>query len=181
MLKHLILGFCVLAFAAGCSPRYNAAKTPFAIYKPISEDDVRKLEKGITPPADVIRLFGEPTKNSISDRGERYTYGYLGDTLTVNFDSSLTVNNFLYRPTVFAPVTGNADYTNRKISESAVQKIRIYEDNIGKLENKFRKANKKETSLNRNRYTFDRRNGTLVVYTLANYEERVLSYSFTKK
>lgn len=182
MLKHVVFIFSVAALAiTGCSSRYNPAKTPFAIYKPINEQDVRKLEKGVTTPDEVIKLFGDPGKNSISDRGERFTYGYLGDTLIVNFDSSLTVNNFLYRPAVFAPVSGNTDNTKRNISESAVKKIRIYEDNIVSIETKFRQANKKETSTNRNRYTFDRKNGVLVVYTLANYEERVLSYSFTQK
>lgn len=166
---------------AGCSPKYNPANTPFAVYHPIKEDNVKKMEKGITSPGETIKLFGEPTRKTISDQGERYVYGYLGDTLYVNFDSSNTVNSFLFRPTTWAPVTGNTDYMTRSISESKVRKIEIYNHNIHDLEKWFKKPNKKETSINRNRYTFDRRNGMLVVYTLANYEERVLEYQFTPK
>lgn len=180
MTKHLLPLALVLLFI-GCSKKYNPANTPFAIYHPIQEGDVRKLEKGITTGPDVIKLFGDPAKNSISDRGERYTYGYLGDTLTVNIDSSQTVSSFLYRPAVFEPVSGNPDNTNRTIKESKVRKIEVYNSHRGQLEQWFRPANKKETNQLRNRYTFDRRNGTLVVYTLNNYEERVLSYSFLPK
>lgn len=180
MVKHFCTIACIGLLAA-CSAKYNPSKTPFAIYKPINEDNVRQLQKGVTKPADVVKLFGDPAKNSISDKGERYTYGYLGDTLLVNFDSSATIQSFLYRPAVFAPVSGNTDNIDRRIKASAVEKIKIYDDNIFSLEDRFRKANKKETSTNRNRYTFNRKNGDLVVYTLANYEERVLSFSFTAK
>ncbi len=82
----------------------------------ISTVYVRKLEKGITTPGETIKLFGEPIKKNISDRGERYVYGYLGDTLNVTFDSSHTVSSFLYRPAIFEPVEGNTDYQNKKIN-----------------------------------------------------------------
>ncbi|MBN8858399.1 MAG: hypothetical protein J0H29_08420 [Sphingobacteriales bacterium] len=182
MLKYFSLPIGILIIlSAACSRKYNPANTPFAIYHPISEDNVRKLEKGITTPADVVKLFGDPAKNSISDKGERYVYGYLGDTLTVNFDSSKTVGSFLYRPEIFTPVSGNPDNITKRIKESRVKKIEVYNTSKFTLEKWFGPANKKETGTNRNRYTFDRRNGTLVVYTLANYEERVLSYSFEPK
>lgn len=181
MLKQIFITATVIVIIvlAGCSKRYNPANTPFAIYQPIPEDNVRKLEKGVTSPWDVVKLFGEPGKKNISDRGERYVYGYLGDTLFVNFDSTHTIESFLFRPTIFSPVTGNTDYTNRTLSKSRLRKIEIYNTTRGDLEKWFRKPNKKETSQNRNRYTFTRKNGTLVVYTLANYEERVLNYTFT--
>ena len=171
----------VLCVLVSCSKRYNPSNTPFAIYHPIAEDDVRKLEKAITTPADVVKYFGAPIKNNISEKGERYVYGYLGDTLTVNFDSTQTVSNFLYRPAIFAPVSGNTDNMTKHISESKIKKIEIYNTSRSKLEDWFRKANKKETGINRNRYTFERSNGTLVAYVLANYEERVLSYTFTPR
>lgn len=182
MLTRIPLYFLFfILLVAGCTPRYDPANTPFAVYHPIKEDDVRKLETGITSPGETVKLFGEPTRKNISHEGERYVYGYLGDTLYVNFDSSKTVNSFLFRPTIWTPVTGSTDYMSRKISESKVQKIRIYDHNIHDLEKWFKKASKKETSINRNRYTFDRRNGVLVAYTLANYEERILEYQFTPK
>lgn len=183
MLKYFSLPIGILLFlSAACSRKYDPAKTPFAIYHPINEDNVRKLEKGITTPGDVVKFFGDPGKNSISDRGERYVYGYLGDTLTVNFDSSKTVSSFLYRPEIFAPVSGNTDNINKRFKESKIKKIEIYNTSKFTLEKWFGPANKKETGTARNRYTFNRRNGTLVAYTLANnYEERVLSYSFEPK
>lgn len=180
MTKHILLFISAVCFFS-CSKKYNPANTPFAIYHPIPEDNVRKLEKGITTGADVIKLFGDPVKNSISDRGDRYTYGYLGDTLFVNIDSSQTVSSFLYRPAVFEPISGNTDNMTKTIKESKVRKIQIYNSTRGQLEAWFRPANKKETNQLRNRYTFNRRNGTLVVYTLNNYDERVLSYSFLPK
>ncbi|MCC6287310.1 MAG: hypothetical protein IT249_05445 [Chitinophagaceae bacterium] len=180
MAKHLLLFISVIAFFS-CSKKYNPASTPFAIYHPILESDVRKIEKGITTSDDVVKIFGEPVKNSISDRGDRYVYGYLGDTLTVNIDSSKTVSSFLYRPSIFEPVSGNPDNTNRSIKESKVRKIEIYNSSRSQLEAWFKPANKKETNQLRNRYTFDRRNGTLIVYTLNNYDDRVLSYTFQPK
>lgn len=180
MRKYLAPLFLILFFI-NCSKKFNPANTPFAIYHPILEENVRKIEKGITSASDVVRIFGEPAKNSISDRGERYTYGYLGDTLTVNIDSSQTVGGFLYRPAVFEPISGNADNMTRSIKESKVNKIETYNTHRGQLDAWFRPANKKETNQLRNRYTYNRRNGTLVVYTLNNYEERVLSYSFLPK
>ncbi|MBX3253382.1 MAG: hypothetical protein KF862_04510 [Chitinophagaceae bacterium] len=179
--RSWIYALCIVFLIAGCAPKYNPANTPFAVYHPIVEDNVRKLEKGITSPGETMKLFGEPTRKNISDQGERYVYGYLGDTLFVNFDSSHTVSSFLYRPAIWTPVTGNTDYMTRKISEGKVRKIKIYDHNIHDIENWFKKANKKETTESRNRYTFDRRNGVLVVYTFANYEERVLEYNFTPK
>ncbi|MBX2924598.1 MAG: hypothetical protein KF746_20520 [Chitinophagaceae bacterium] len=182
MLTRIFLNvlFFILLIAA-CTPKYNPANTPFAVYHPIKEDDVRKLEKGITSPGETVKLFGEPTRKNISDQGEKYVYGYLGDTLYVNFDSSKTVSSFLFRPTNWEPLTGNTDYITRSISESKVLKIKIYDNNIHDLEKWFKKANKKETSINRNRYTFNRRNGILIAYTLANYEERILDFQFTPK
>lgn len=182
MLKKNLLPMGILMILwVACSKKYNPSKTPFAIYHPIPEDSVRKLEKGVTTPAQVVKLFGNPAKNSISDKGERYVYGYLGDTLTVNFDGSNTVNSFLYRPEIFTPVSGNTDNTNKRISENKIKKIEIYNSSKFTLEKWFGPANKKETGTNRNRYTYKRRNGTLIVYTLANFEERVLSYHFEPK
>lgn len=182
MLKKIVLPMGILMILwVACSKKYNPSKTPFAIYHPIPEDSVRKLEKGVTTPAQVVKLFGNPAKNSISDKGERYVYGYLGDTLTVNFDGSNTVNSFLYRPEIFTPVSGNTDNTNKRISENKIKKIEIYNSSKFTLEKWFGPANKKETGTNRNRYTYKRRNGTLIVYTLANFEERVLSYHFEPK
>ena len=182
MLKHFSLPIGILIIlTAACSRKYNPANTPFAIYHSIPEENVRKLEKGITTPADVVKMFGDPGKNSISDKGERYVYGYLGDTLTVNFDSSKTVSSFLYRPEIFTPVSGNTDNNTKSIKESKVKDIEVYNTSKFTLEKWFGLPNKKETGTSRNRYTFYRRNGTLVVYTLANYEERVLSYSFEPK
>ena len=86
MKKHLLTVFVLCGILAACSKRYNPANTPFAIYHPIAEENVRKLEKGITTPGETVRLFGEPAKKNISDRGERYVYGYLGDTLNITFD-----------------------------------------------------------------------------------------------
>lgn len=182
MYKHFLLSCAgMVLLLVSCSKKYNPSNTPFAIYHPIAEENVRKLEKAVTTPPDVVKFFGEPAKNSISEKGERYVYGYLGDTLTVNFDSSQTVSNFLYRPAIFSPVAGNTDNMTKHISESKVRRIEIYNTTRQKLEEWFRKANKKETGLNRNRYTFERSNGTLVAYVLANYEERVLSYTFTPR
>ncbi|MFT3748008.1 MAG: hypothetical protein QM768_06810 [Agriterribacter sp.] len=180
MAKHLLFFFAVIIFFS-CSKKYNPANTPFAIYHPILEDDVRKLEKGVTTSSDVIKIFGQPAKNSISDRGDRYVYGYLGDTLTVNIDSSQTISSFLFRPAVFEPVSGNPDNMNRNIKESKVRKIETYNTHRGQLDAWFRPANKKETNQQRNRYTYIRHNGTLIVYTLNNYEDRVLSYTFEPK
>lgn len=179
MIKHLLAFIMAGLLLTGCSKRYNPANTPFAIYHPISEENVRKLEKGITTPGETIKLFGEPTKKNISDRGERYVYGYLGDTLNVTFDSSQTVGSFLYRPAIFEPVEGNTDNQNKKLNARNLKKIQIYNTTRFDLERWFRKANKKERNNERFRYTFTRKNGTLVAYTLANYEERVLSYTFT--
>ena len=179
MNTHLLAVCVICGLLTGCSTRYNPANTPFAIYHPIAEENVRKLEKGITTPGETVRLFGEPTKKNISDRGDRYVYGYLGDTLTVTFDSSQTVSSFLYRPAIFEPVEGNTDYWNKKINTGSLRKIQIYNTTRFDLERWFRKANKKERNNERFRYTFTRKNGTLVAYTLANYEERVLSYTFT--
>ncbi|HRP58436.1 hypothetical protein [Agriterribacter sp.] len=179
MNTHLLAVGVMCSLLTACSPRYNPANTPFAIYHPIAEDNVRKLEKGMTTPGETVKLFGEPTKKNISDRGERYVYGYLGDTLSVTFDSSHTVSSFLYRPAIFEPVEGNTDHQNKKINTARLKKIQIYNTTRFDLERWFRKANKKERNNDRFRYTFIRRNGTLVVYTLANYEERVLSYTFT--
>ena len=180
MAKHLLFLISVIAFFS-CSKKYNPASTPFAIYHPIPEADVRKLEKGVTTASDVIKIFGQPAKNSISDRGDRYVYGYLGDTLTVNIDSSQTVNSFLFRPAVFEPVSGNPDNMNKSIKESKVRKIETYNTHRGQLDTWFKPANKKETNQQRNRYTYIRRNGTLTVYTLNNYEDRVLGYTFEPK
>lgn len=180
MTKYL-LPLALLLIFIGCSKKYNPANTPFAIYHPIPEDSVRKLEKGVTTATGVVNLFGQPAKNSISHRGERYTYGYLGDTLVVDIDSTQTVGSFVYHPAVFEPVSGNANNTNRSIKESKVNKIKIYNTHRRELDKWFKPANKKETNQLRNRYTFNRRNGTLVVYTLNNYEERVLSYSYLPK
>ena len=179
MNKHLLTVCVICGLLTSCSKRYNPANTPFAIYHPIAEENVRKLEKGITTPGETVRLFGEPTKKNISDRGERYVYGYLGDTLNVAFDSSQTVSRFLYRPAIFEPVEGNTDHQNKKMNTASLRKIQIYNTTRFDLERWFRKANKKERNNERFRYTFTRRNGTLVAYTLANYEERVLSYIFT--
>ena len=178
MNKHLLAAVIICGLLTGCSKRYNPANTPFAIYHPIAEENVRQLEKGITTPAETVKLFGEPTKKNISDRGERYIYGYLGDTLNVTFDSSQTVSSFLYRPAIFEPVEGNTDHQNKKINTGSLKKIQIYNTTRFDLERWFRKANKKERNNERFRYTFIRENGTLVAYTLANYEERVLSYTF---
>ncbi|HRQ50379.1 MAG TPA: hypothetical protein PLR74_07585 [Agriterribacter sp.] len=181
MNKH-ILAACAMCglLITGCAKRYNPAQTPFAIYQPIPEESVRKLEKGLTTPGETVRLFGEPAKKNISDRGERYIYGYLGDTLTVTFDSSQTVGSFLYRPAVFEPVEGNTDYNNKKINTGKLKKIQVYNTTRYDLERWFGKPSKKEQNGDRYRYTFIRKNGTLVAYTLANYEERVLSYTFTE-
>jgi hypothetical protein len=180
MKKSLLFFTLVIAFFS-CSKKYNPANTPFAIYRAIAENDVRKLEKGITTTTDVTQIFGEPAKNSISDKGDKYVYGYLGDTLTIHFDSSKTISSFLYRPAIFEPVLGNTDNTNKVIKESRIKKIQIYNSYRILLEKWFGPANSKETNLSRNRYTFIRRNGTLIVYTLNNYDERVLSYSFEPK
>ena len=124
MLKYFSLPIGILIIlSAACSRKYNPANTPFAIYHAISENNVRKLEKGITTPGDVVKMFGDPAKNSISDKGERYVYGYLGDTLTVNFDSSKTVSSFLYRPEIFTPVSGNTDNSTKRLKESRIKKI----------------------------------------------------------
>lgn len=176
---QIIAVMTIMAAGAGCSKRYNPANTPFAIYHPIAEDDVRKLEKGITTPEETIKIFGEPAKKSISDEGEGYLYGYLGDTLTVRFDNSQKVSSFFYRPAIFEPVEGNTDYNKKKINTGKLKKIQVYNTTRYDLERWFRKASKKEWTSDRFRYTFIRKNGTLVVYTLANYEERVLSYTFT--
>ncbi|MFT4019848.1 MAG: hypothetical protein QM668_22985, partial [Agriterribacter sp.] len=104
-----------------------------------------------------------------------------GDTLTINIDSSQTVNSFLFRPAIFEPVSGNPDNMNKRIKESKVRKIETYNTHRGQLDIWFRPANKKETNQQRNRYTYIRRNGTLIVYTLNNYEDRVLSYTFEPK
>lgn len=180
MNKHLLVACAACGvLLAGCSKRYSPDKTPFAIYHPISEESVRKLEKGITTLGETERLFGEPTKKNISDKGERYVYGYLGDTLTVSFDSSQTVGSFLYRPAIFEPVKGNTDYNRKNISTRKLKKIEVYNTTRYDLERWFKKPSKKEQNSDRIRYTFVRKNGTLVVYTLANYEERVLEYNFT--
>lgn len=96
MNKHLLVVCAVCGLLTACSTRYNPANTPFAIYHPIAEENVRKLEKGITTPDETIKLFGTPDKKNISDKGERYVYGYLGDTLTANFEGG-TIASFLYR------------------------------------------------------------------------------------
>ncbi len=179
MKKHLLTVFVLCGIMAACSKRYNPANTPFAIYHPIAEENVRKLEKGITTQGETVRLFGEPAKKNISDRGERYIYGYLGDTLNITFDSSHTISSFLYRPAIFEPVEGNTDHQKKNLNTASLRKIQIYNTTRFDLERWFRKANKKERNNERFRYTFIRKNGTLVVYTLANYEERVLSYTFT--
>ena len=179
MTKHVLIITLMAVILTGCSKRYNPANTPFAIYHPIEENDVRKLEKGVTMPGETVRIFGEPAKKNISEKGERYIYGYLGDTLTVTFDSSHTVSSFLYRPAIFEPVEGNTDYNNKTINTGKIKKIQVYNTTRYDLERWFRKASKKERNTERFRYTFVRKNGTLVVYTLANYEERVLSYTFT--
>ena len=178
MNKHLLVVCAVCGLLTACSTRYNPANTPFAIYHPIAEENVRKLEKGITTPDEMIKLFGTPAKKNISDKGERYVYGYLGDTLTANFEDG-TLASFLYRPAIFEPVEGNTDYNNKKINTGKLKKIEIYNTTRYDLESWFRKASKKERNSDRFRYTFIRKNGTLVVYTLANYEERVLNYTFT--
>ncbi|MBX3241745.1 MAG: hypothetical protein KIT80_12230 [Chitinophagaceae bacterium] len=178
MIKYLFSSIGIVMLFIGCS-KYNPAKTPFAIYHPISEDSVRKLEKGVTTRNETIRLFGGTPSNSISDRGEKLVYGYLGDTLVVYFDPNNVVGSFLYRPDIFNPVDGSTDDNKKKIRTSRVNKIRIYEHNIFRIADWFGKYSRKETGANRNRYTYIRRNGTLVVYTLADMEERVLSYSFT--
>ncbi|MFT4019703.1 MAG: hypothetical protein QM668_22255 [Agriterribacter sp.] len=56
MAKHLLFLIAVIALFS-CSKKYNPANTPFTIYHPILEDDVRKLEKGITTPSDIIKIF----------------------------------------------------------------------------------------------------------------------------
>ncbi len=180
MTKNLVayLSAVIVVAAIGCS-RYNPAKTPFAIYKPISEEDVRKLEKDVTTRDETLKLFGSTPVNSISDRGERLIYGYLGDTLTVIFDHNNVVSSFLYRPDIFTPVDGSTEDNRKRIRTSRVNKIRIYDHNIFTIADWFGRYSKKETGTNRNRYTYIRKNGTLVVYTLADMEERVLSYSFT--
>lgn len=178
MIKHLAYFVAIVAVATACS-RYNPAKTPFAIYKPISEEDVRKLEKGVTTRDKTLQIFGNTPANSISDRGERLTYGYLGDTLSVIFDHNNVVSSFLYRPDIFTPVDGSTDDNRKRLKTSRVDKIRIYDHNIFSIADRFGRYSQKETGTNRNRYTYTRRNGTLVVYTLADMEERVLAYSFT--
>ncbi len=179
MIKHIVFGGIMILSIVGCSKRYNPSSTPFAIYHPIPEENVRKLEKGITTSAQTLQLFGEPVKKNISDNGERYVYGYLGDTLTVSFDNNLLVSSFLFRPAIFEPVEGNLEYNRKKLNTGKLKKIEIYNTTRFDLERWFRKATKKEQNADRFRYTFIRRNGTLVVYTLANYEERVLNYIFT--
>lgn len=171
----------VIVLLSGCSKRYNPANTPFAIYHPISEEDVRKLEKGSTTSKQVIQLFGEPDKNNISSFGERYVYGYLGDTLMVTFDESLVVNGFVYRPAAFTAVEGNPDNYQKKIKTKKVEKIQIYNTTRFDLVKWFGAPSKKEEGVNRTRYTFQRKNGTLVAYVLNNFEERVLGYTFTLK
>ncbi len=178
MTKNLIACIAVVLVTLGCS-RYNPSKTPFTIYKPISEDNVRKLEKGVTTRDETLKLFGGAPANSISDRGEKLVYGYLGDTLSVIFDQDNIVSSFLYRPDIFTPVDGSTDDERKRIKIGRVNKIRVYDHNIFTIADRFGRYSKKETGANRNRYTYIRRNGTLVVYTLADMEERVLSYSFT--
>ncbi len=179
MKKYLYYFIAASLVVVGCSSRYNPAKTPFAIYKPIPEDSVRKLEKGVTTREETLQLFGGAPANSISDRGERLVYGYLGDTLLVNFDHNNVVSSFLYRPDIFTPVDGSSDDNRKKINVSRVNRIRIYEHNIFTMADWFGRYSQKEKGANRNRYTYIRKNGTLVVYTLADMEERVLAYSFT--
>ncbi len=181
MIKNIVayLFTTVLLVTIGCSSRYNPAKTPFAIYKPILEEDVRKLEKGVTTRDATMQLFGSTPANSISHMGERLIYGYLGDTLTVFFDQNNVVSSFLFRPDIFTPVDGSTDDNRKKINAGRVNKIRIYDHNIFTIADWFGRYSKKETGANRNRYTYIRRNGTLEVYTLADMEERVLSYNFS--
>lgn len=178
MLKQWGCFAVVFLVLTGCSKRYNPSNTPFAIYHPIAEEDVRKLEKGVTTPDETVKLFGTPAKKNISDKGERYVYGYLGDTLTVTFEGD-ALGSFLYRPSIFEPVEGNTEFNGKKINTGKLKKIQIYNTTRYDLERWFKKASKKEQNKERYRYTFIRRNGTLVVYTLANYEERVLSYTFS--
>lgn len=178
MTKYLAY-FVAMVLIVGCSSRYNPAKTPFAIYKPISEENVRKLEKGVTTREETLKLFGQSPSNSISHLGERLVYGNLGDTLTVTFDQNNVVSGFFYKQDIFAPVDGSTDDNRKRIKTSRVNRIRIYDHNIFNIADWFGRYSKKETGANRNRYTYIRRNGTLVVYTLADMEERVLSYDFT--
>lgn len=178
MLKQGWVIVTVTILLTGCSKRYNPSATPFAIYHPIPEESVRKLEKGVTTPEETIQLFGAPAKKNISDSGERYVYGYLGDTLRINFEKG-TLADFLYRPAMFLPVEGNAEFNRKKINTKKLKKIEIYNTTRYDLERWFKKASKKEKNEERFRYSFIRKNGTLVVYTLANYEERVLGYTFT--
>lgn len=170
-----------IALFIGCTKKYYPENTPFAIYHPINEDDVRKLEKGSTTSKQVIQIFGEPDKNNISNLGEKYVYGYLGDTLTVTFDEGLVVNSFVYRPAAFTAVEGNPDNYRKKIRTKKVEKIQIYNTTRFDLVKWFGEPSKKEEGVNRIRYTFLRKNGTLVAYVLNNFEERVLGYTFTPK
>ena len=62
MIKHLLAFIMAGLLLTGCSKRYNPANTPFAIYHPISEENVRKLEKGITTPGETINLLESPLK-----------------------------------------------------------------------------------------------------------------------
>ncbi|MBW7889824.1 MAG: hypothetical protein H3C48_02105 [Chitinophagaceae bacterium] len=163
----------------GCTKKYYPGNTPFSIYRPIAEDDVRKLEKGASTTETVIRLFGEPERNNISNLGERFVYGYLGDTLTVLFDNNSILSSFIYRPAFFEPVEGYTDNNRKKINTRKIEKIQVYNTTRYDLEKWFGKASKKEQNSNRIRYTFYRKNGTLVVYVLNNFEERVLNYHFT--
>ncbi|MCO5237157.1 MAG: hypothetical protein M9933_12900 [Chitinophagaceae bacterium] len=179
MTKYLVPSMAILIALTGCSKRYNPADTPFAIYHPIPEEKVHQLEEGVTTPAQTVQLFGEPAKKNISNNGERYVYGYLGDTLSVSFDNNRVLSSFLYRPAIFEPVEGNTDYNKKKLNKAKLKKIEIYNTTRFDLERWFRKASKKEQNADRFRYTFVRKNGTLVAYTLANYEERVLGYTFT--
>ncbi len=80
MLARVSIAVSLILLIASCTPKYNPANTPFECIIPSKKMTCENSKKGITSPGETVKLFGEPTRKNISDQGERYVYGYLGDT-----------------------------------------------------------------------------------------------------